>query len=410
MNQRLKILHVTRSIDPTGGCEIYIHNLIEKCSERNIRSSVCVAILPTRQENLGRVPIDCVNELASLTHQNAKTAVREFSSICAKVNPDIIHIHDLNNPYVIEYAGTHFPTIKTTLNADAYCGGIDKYLYTSKKACGRPLGYGCFGVALFEKCMKRHPKRSIEIISIKKSALRALKNVYRVIVPSEASKKILIQNRVPADKIEILPLFANIATDTSSENDLKNSKKILFLGRLRPYKGVEYLLRALALTKSSCELEIVGGGEDRPKLEKLAENLQIQDRVHFLGNQPHEKIKNYLASCAFLVVPSIYPDSFPTVGLEAMAMSKPVIGFRIGGIPEWLNDGETGFLVEAQDVNELAKKIDDLLQNPERTERMGKAGRKRFEAEFTGSAHMERLVQIYEAAIASFDRSKTCAP
>lgn len=401
----MKILHVTRTIDPTGGCEIYIRNLMDRLKKEDILSSVCTAIPPTQPITVDS--INSVNELASLTHENAKISVQDFSNVCARVSPDLIHIHDLNNPYVIDHAARHFPTIKTTLNADAYCGGIDKYLYTSKKACTVPLGYSCFGIALMEKCMKRHPRRSIEIISIKKAALQALKNVGRVVVPSQASKEILIQNRVPENKIKIIPLFTNLQT-TSIPAYPKGSDKILFLGRLRPYKGADFLLRALPYVKSTYELEIVGDGEDRSTLEKLSASLGIQNRVHFRGSEPHEKMKEYLKNASVLIVPSIYPDSFPTVGLEAMAMAKPVIGFRIGGIPEWLENGKTGFLVEPQNIRGLAQKIDTLLENQDLAEQMGQRGYARFQSEFNGNAHSKQIIQLYQDVVASFERSKTC--
>lgn len=401
-DQSQRILHITRNISPVGGCEIYIRNLI-KISQH---SGYQINLITASKTHDAPVEEAVLPELSSYEHAVAKKSASLLESALKAIQPDLIHIHDLNNPYVIQYCGENFPTVKTTLNADAYCGGTDKYLYTSGKECHFRLGFGCLPIAYYENCMSRHPRRSLEIISIKKKSIQSLQHTSKVVVPSERSKAILMHEGVRADKIEVIPLFA-FRSDEPPQPYPQNSAQVLFLGRLRPYKGVSYLLRAFQKIKAHACLLIVGDGEERAKLENLSAKLGITNRVRFLGNRPHAEINSLLDSCSILAVPSIYPDSFPTVGLEAMARARPVVGFSIGGIPEWLTNGKTGFLVKAQDVNSLAEKLDYLLNHPEIAEKMGAEGKRVSDEKFTEVPHMKMMSRLYQEAIAAFSKPHT---
>ncbi len=399
------VLHITRSIDPVGGCEIYIQNLIKISLRHGYQIHLLTAHAP---KEFTECPITTIPQISSYEHKTAKESIAAISEALQAIKPDLIHIHDLNNPYVIRYCGENYPTIKTTLNADAYCGGTDKYLYTSGKECRFRLGFGCLPIAYYQNCMSRHPKRSLEIISIKKQSLEALRSISRAVVPSHRSQEILTHEGVPSDKISVIPLFAFKSNQPPAPYP-KNAPPILFLGRLRAYKGVSYLLRAFQKMKQKTALEIVGDGEERKNLEKLARELKIEERVRFLGNQPHEKMNEYLDRCAMLVVPSVYPDSFPTVGLEAMARARPVIGFSIGGIPEWLLDNKTGFLTKTQDVDSLSEKMDYLLTHPDTAEAMGLEGKRRSDELFTEEPHMRLVNQLYTAVCSKFSKLQTSA-
>jgi glycosyltransferase involved in cell wall biosynthesis len=87
------------------------------------------------------------------------------------------------------------------------------------------------------------------------------------------------------------------------------------------------------------------------------------------------------------------------VGIEAMSFSKPVVAFNVGGIPDWLEDGVTGFLVKPYDVGEMAEKIGYLLEHLEVAEEMGSKGRKRVEQDFNKDKHVSSLLQIYKEVL-----------
>lgn len=139
---------------------------------------------------------------------------------------------------------------------------------------------------------------------------------------------------------------------------------------------------------------MVGDGPSRAAAEKLAEALGLAARVQFAGWQ--EDVEPFYARASLLAVPSLWPEPFGIVGIEAMARALPVVAYRSGGIPEWLADGETGILVEPGDVRGLAATLDEILSDPEKARRMGRAGQSRQRELFGPAQHIERLEAIYK--------------
>jgi glycosyltransferase involved in cell wall biosynthesis len=159
---------------------------------------------------------------------------------------------------------------------------------------------------------------------------------------------------------------------------------LLFVGRLRIRKGVEILLEALARLCSrfpGLRLLVAGDGEQGPSLERRAASLQLTDRVDFLGRSSAGEVRQLLGGARALVVPSIY-EGMPLVILEAMEASVPVIASRVSGIPEVVEDGVTGWLVPPENIDELARAVEEAWQDSEESNRRGAAGRQRLERDF----------------------------
>jgi glycosyltransferase involved in cell wall biosynthesis len=115
----------------------------------------------------------------------------------------------------------------------------------------------------------------------------------------------------------------------------------------------------------------------------------------FLEYVDEKKLKHLYSQCTIFVAPSIY-ESFGIIFLEAMNEKKPVIGTNVGGIPEIINDGETGLLVEPGDSINLATKINDLLSHPEKSKLMGEKGKDRLKNYFSADAFAEKTISIYQ--------------
>jgi glycosyltransferase involved in cell wall biosynthesis len=174
---------------------------------------------------------------------------------------------------------------------------------------------------------------------------------------------------------------------------------LLFVGRLRIRKGVEVLLEALRDVRGirHVELRIAGDGEHRERLERRVSELEMGDRVTFLGNCDAGRVRRLLAGAAALVVPSIY-EGMPLVVLEAMAAGTPVVASAVSGIPEVVVDGETGWLVPPEDPRALARALEDVLARPEEARRRGEAGRRRVDERFRPSMAAARWREAVLAA------------
>jgi glycosyltransferase involved in cell wall biosynthesis len=164
---------------------------------------------------------------------------------------------------------------------------------------------------------------------------------------------------------------------------------------LRPAKGIEYLLDAAQRVPNAVFL-ILGDGNKREEWQALAAQQEIGERVRWAGYRTD--VDSILAGCDALVHPSL-DDAFPTVLLEAMAGGLPVVATRVGGIPEIVTDGETGFLVAPGDTASLADGIDRLLADRERMRRMGERATEIAVTRFSTAAWVSRLTAVYDEVL-----------
>jgi colanic acid/amylovoran biosynthesis glycosyltransferase len=178
---------------------------------------------------------------------------------------------------------------------------------------------------------------------------------------------------------------------------------VLAVGRLEEKKGFSYLLEACGILKERgvhLQLTIVGEGTQNRTLRDLAERLSLDDRVVFAGALEQFLVEQLYRQAQVFVLPSVVAsdgdhDGLPNVLLEAGAMSLPVVSTTVGGIPEFVTDGENGFLVPQRDAETLADRIETLLGDADLRERMGAAGRKRVAAEFDISRNVDDLMRSF---------------
>ncbi|MDE3088146.1 MAG: glycosyltransferase [Chloroflexota bacterium] len=175
---------------------------------------------------------------------------------------------------------------------------------------------------------------------------------------------------------------------------------LLFVGRLRYYKGLQYLLHALAELPSA-RLIVIGTGPMRSAWRALARELGVAHRVLFAGEVPDDDLPAYYAACDVFVLPSSErSEAFGVVQLEAMAAGKPVVCTELGTGTSFVNvDGETGFVVPARDARALAAAITRLIDNDALRARMGAAGSARVRAKFTIDKMVERMLALYNNLI-----------
>lgn len=169
----------------------------------------------------------------------------------------------------------------------------------------------------------------------------------------------------------------------------------VFWGRSQPEKGIKTLIQTYVALVPNFQLLIVGEGEQRQELEQYVSMQEVKN-VYFVGYKTGEELKNLIRDSAFLVLPSEWYENFPMVTLEAYALGKPVVASRLGGIPESIDEEETGLLFEPGNVSELAEKIQILAGDKKRCEEMGRRGRAKIEQ--ISAEHYGRLMELYEEA------------
>lgn len=198
------------------------------------------------------------------------------------------------------------------------------------------------------------------------------------------------------DSDAIQPIKKNVA-----------SRTILHVARLVEKKGTRYLIEAfgkIARKFADVNLVIIGEGPLRQELENLTNSLGLDQRVNFMGVQPHSEVMNWMSKASIFCLPSVTARSGDSEGLgmvflEAAAMAVPSVGTFHGGIPEAIEDGSTGFLVPERDVNALAERLEHLLENDSMCEKMGQAARRMVEEKFNLLEQTQKLEDMYEALL-----------
>ena len=171
------------------------------------------------------------------------------------------------------------------------------------------------------------------------------------------------------------------------------------VGRLEPEKGFNILVRAVAdliRRGSDCSLVIVGEGSDRARLETLATELTIRDRVHLVGWQ--SDVRGYFEAMDLFALSS-YREGLPNVLLEAMALQVPCVATRVNGIPRLIQDGRNGLLVPPGDTAALANALHALIENTDLRQLFRSAGRKTVEAHYSFPTRMLKLRRIYDSLL-----------
>jgi len=180
----------------------------------------------------------------------------------------------------------------------------------------------------------------------------------------------------------------------------KTEKFILYVGVLIPRKGVHFLLESFAQIADEIKdanLVLIGKTDDdgyARTLTKMTEHLGIAQRVTFIGPKTQSELAEFMARAEVLVLPSL-SEALGRVVLEAMACGTPVIGSAVGGIPDMIQEGETGFLIPPGDVDALAGRLNWILKNPEKATDIGDRARK-FAGEFFSE---EQYIQNYSDLI-----------
>ena len=176
---------------------------------------------------------------------------------------------------------------------------------------------------------------------------------------------------------------------------------LLFVGRLRYYKGLDYLIQAMRQVEAT--LLIIGGGPEAARLGAMSYELGVSHRVHFLGDVGDDLLPAYYQAADIFILPSSHrSEAFGIVLMEAMAAGKPLITTELGTGTSWVNQhGETGLVVPPRDVQALTHAIQTLLADEPLRQRMGQQAQRRARQEFDLPVLVERVLRVYEDVLAA---------
>jgi glycosyltransferase involved in cell wall biosynthesis len=354
--------------------------------ERNFESPFASYFVSQREYRNG-TKLGKLYSALSLLH--SREAVSKISGLIEATGPDVVHCHNIYHqltPSIIGAAKSlGVPVVLTLHDFKVVC---PTYLRLRE---GRPCSLclnGNFAQVLRNRCADGSVEASAVLYAeaVLHRWLGSYERVDRFLAPSRFMRDTAC-HRFEPDKVLLLYNGVDTARIAPSSRD---EKFVLYAGRLSKEKGVETLLQAHG-GATGWQLVIAGTGP-------LAEELQNKNkRASFVGHLSGEAMATTIASSSVVVVPSVVYENCPMSVLEPMAHGKPVVASRIGGIPELVVDGETGFLFEPGNVEELREYVARLMSDPTLRIQMGAAARKRAEAQFSIRKHHADLVSIYHS-------------
>lgn len=316
------------------------------------------------------------------------------------LKPDVVHAHNIHTYY----------TYQSLVIAKKYAQKVILTAHdTFLVSFDRVRGSGYEKSELGGRGYKMHWWNHLSSVGkkywpLRNSAIRKIlrESECRVVAISEATKKFLEANCIEVHSV--MPNGIELPTPPSDE-EIQNFRReknltgptILFAGRIRGDKGIGVALEAFEkVLEKIPNAQFLAAGE-RERLTPYI-NDRIRDAVITTGWISPEKMQLAYAACDVVTTPSIYLDNFPTVNLEAMAAGKPVIGTCFGGTPEAVLDGETGTIINPENIDEFAEAILELLGDPEKRKRMGEAGRNRISDNFSLDEQVRRYLNLFDTS------------
>ena len=369
-----------------------------------------------REYNDVKNPLSAVRDGIALIY--SPEAKRNFQALCEEFRPDVVHLNNIHRqitlsildaPYLKEH---HVPVFYTAHDYVTVCPGY-LMLDGEGRVCDACLEDGKYRHCIENRCVKG---------SRAKSALAALEasfnsshhsneRIDRVIAPSRFMRSKLIEGGWPEGKVEALQNFADdaiLARASGVADDVtdRESPYLLFFGRLSAEKGVDVLLRAFDVAAPSLprdmRLIVVGDGPDAAEFRDLAVSLDSAPRIEFAGYQTGDALQTYVERASLAIASSRWRENMPYSIVEAFAAGTPVVGTRIGGIPELVTDGVTGFACEPGDVATMADAMvrgaEAFLDAPVYV-RMQESCRAYVRENCSRDKFMDQLVKLYEEAV-----------
>ena len=315
------------------------------------------------------------------------------------VRPDICHAHNIYHHISPSILGLlrdeNIPVVMTLHDLKLACPAYR--MLVNGEVCERCKGGKIYNVVL-NNCMKG--SRALSALVMIEAGLHKLLGSYsscvsKFIVPSRFYLNKFVEWGWSSDKFIFIPNFINIR-DYSP--DYAAGEYFLYVGRLSFEKGVATLIEAAA--DANVPLKIAGSGPEEIELKKLA--AASGGSVEFLGYVSGEGLRDVIRSSRAVVLPSEWYENAPLSLLEAYALGKPVIGARIGGIPEIIIEGETGFIFASGAVDELSSSLSHVAAlGGEKLVSMGRNARRRAESEYDSSIYKSRILDLYKDIIKS---------
>ncbi|MEE9552884.1 MAG: glycosyltransferase [candidate division Zixibacteria bacterium] len=324
---------------------------------RNLGNKVdLITLIKEDKYDIGGISLNARGKLSYLSK------ISKLKKLVAKINPDIFHAHYASSYGFLASFVTHPRKILSVWGNDVIVFPYENFVFK-----------------LFVR--------------------RALKKADCITATSHFLVKAVKMLNPDIENIRIIAFGIDINQFRFSERPARDIVEIGIAKSLWPKYGIDILLKAfkeLSVSYKNIRLSIAGKGKYKEEYVRMVDELRISDLVKFEGFIDHKKLQDYFSRIDIFAMPSISDgESFGVAAIEASSTGLPVVVSEVGGVPEVVVDGKTGFLVQRKNVSELAKALEKLINDPNLRSKMGKAGRKFVENNYKWEDNLHAMQDLY---------------
>jgi glycosyltransferase involved in cell wall biosynthesis len=318
----------------------------------------------------------------------------ELTAVLKQFAPDLVHFHNtfplISPAAYVAAQRLGIPVVQTLHNFRLFC--LNGLFLRNGRTCEDCLGRAAPWPGVLHSCYRQSRKASAVVAAM--LGFHRLRGTWEAeidtyIALSEFARRKFVAGGLPADRIVVKPNFLPVDPGTGTHN----GGFALYAGRLSPEKGIERLLRVWGKLAPGITLRVIGGGP----LESLA--ASSPSTVEWVGWQPRERVLAAMKDARFLVFPTEWYEGLPMVVLEAIATGLPVIASRLGSLPEILQDGEAGVLVQPGNLERWAEVLQWAIDHPRELTVMGQHGRRAYEARYGSEVGYRQLIEVYQRTL-----------
>ncbi|MEW5748717.1 MAG: glycosyltransferase [Candidatus Thermoplasmatota archaeon] len=312
--------------------------------------------------------------LSDRASKHLRTLVRDY-------RPDVVHWHNTK--------GFMSTPVRVDGPISLYTAH-DYYAFCPRTNLITPNSISCLSPAYCQLCLLRWHKLPQPWRCGGRRVLR-LPSDTRVIAPSQ-----YMATRLEAEGIKSPRVIRNFVLDRGIVSGPTHRDSMTYLGVLEPHKGLGTLMDAFMKSASSHDfnLNIIGQGSMKGSLESRASKSGLSDRIRIHGFIPYSQLDEILRGTAALLVPSEWPENSPLVVLEALSKGIPVIGSRVGGLPEIINEASGSLLFEPGDVTQLSEAMQTVWSDGDFSSTRQRKARVSYESMFTPDAHINAYLRL----------------
>lgn len=386
----LKILIVNDGFNDAGGVQAYIEAVVAGLQDRGHQLQLCTHDCPrdTRARNA------FVAGAISVERDGLEPAIGQITSW----QPDVCFSHNMAFLEIERRLLANWPIVKFMHGYFGTCvSGLKMHAFPERVPCSRVFGKACLGLYFPRRCGQLNPAKMVHGYSWSKQQRELFPQYSAIVVASEHMRRDYVANGADARKVNAIPLFAPHAPPPQRIELQTSAPTVLFIGRMTNLKGGDLLIRAVKKAstqlKTSIRLLMIGDGPARKDWEALSKELSIS--ATFTGWLDSETRDAKFREATILCMPSVWPEPFGLVGLEAARLGVPAIAFDVGGISEWLKHGINGILIPGTppSADALGTAIAELLSNSQQLQRMSEQAC-RVASEMSLNQHLQDLEKV----------------